>query len=106
MPHLDIAPLVKPIHLIEKLEKNTLDFSVCSGLRIETLCRNGVDFVDEDDRRGVLPCQPEDVSNHAWTFAEILLDEFASDYTDEGGSCMMCDGFDQHRLSGALFKVF
>jgi hypothetical protein len=37
----------------EELNQDTLNFSVGTRLSVETLGRNGVDFVDENDSRRV-----------------------------------------------------
>ena len=46
----DVDGLIESVHLIEELQKNSLDFSVGAGLSVESLRRDGIDFVDEDDR--------------------------------------------------------
>ena len=35
-PHLDVHSLIEPIHLIQQLHENALDFAVSTGLGIET----------------------------------------------------------------------
>ena len=45
----DVDGLIKSVHLIEELQEDTLDFSVGAGLSVESLRRDRVDLVDEDD---------------------------------------------------------
>jgi hypothetical protein len=49
--NLNVDRLVESIHLIEKLHKNSLHFTISSSLCIKTLCGNGIDLINEDDRR-------------------------------------------------------
>ena len=42
----DVGGLVEAVHLVEEFEEDTLDFSVGTGLGVETFGGDGVDFVD------------------------------------------------------------
>lgn len=86
--------------MVEEFEQDTLDFPIGAGLSIETLRGDGVDFVDEDDGRGVLASHAEDVADHAGAFTEIFLDELGPDHADEIGRGRVGDGLDKHRLAG------
>ena len=57
---LDVGRLVESVHLVEELEQDALNFPVGAGLRVETLRRDRVDLVDEDDGWGVLLGKPGD----------------------------------------------
>ena len=57
---LDVCRLVESVHLVEQLEEDALHLPVGAGLRVETLRRDRVDLVDEDDGWGVLLGKPED----------------------------------------------
>jgi hypothetical protein len=57
--------LVETVHLVEQLQEDTLHLSIRARLRVESLRRNRVDLVNEDDTRRVLACESEDVSDHA-----------------------------------------
>ena len=46
---LDVHRLVETIHLLKQLNKNSLNFSVCAGIGIESLGGNGVNLVDENN---------------------------------------------------------
>jgi hypothetical protein len=63
--HLHAGSLVEAVHLVEKLEQDTLHLPVGTHLSIEALGRNGIHLVDEDYRRRVLLGQSEDVPHHA-----------------------------------------
>lgn len=60
---------------------------------------NRIDLIDEDDWRLIFLCQLEDVSDHSWTLAQILLYEFWTDDSDECGSGVISNGFCHHGLS-------
>mmetsp|Transcript_21145 Transcript_21145/g.36300 ORF Transcript_21145/g.36300 Transcript_21145/m.36300 type:complete len:231 (-) Transcript_21145:456-1148(-) len=97
--HLDVHRLVEAVHLVEQLQQDPLHLPVGARLRVEPLGRNGVNLVDEDDRRGVLPSQSEDVADHTRTFAEVLLHELGADDPDEGGGGVVRHSLGQHGLS-------
>ena len=54
MKYLDVGGLVEAVHLVEQLEKNSLNFSIGAGLSVKTFRRDSIDFVDEDDGGTVL----------------------------------------------------
>jgi hypothetical protein len=99
--YLDVARLVEPIHLVQQLEEDALDLTVCAGLRVESLGRDRVDLVDEDDRRRILTCEPEHVADHAWALAQVLLHELGAVHADERGGRVMCDGLHEHGLASS-----
>ena len=99
--YLDIARLVEPIHLVQQLEQDTLHLTVSTRLRVEPLRGDGVNLVDEDNGGRVLPSQPEDVADHAWTFAEVFLDELRAVDADEGSSGVVRDSLDEHGLASS-----
>ena len=55
---LDVGRLVEAVHLVEQLEEDALHLPVGARLRVETLSRDRVDLVDEDDGGGVLLGKP------------------------------------------------
>ena len=95
---LDVA-LVKAIHSVQQLEQNRLDFTVGAGLYVKSFCRDGVDFVDEDDSGGVFAREPEHVAHHARSLSKVFLHEFRPDDANERSCGVMRDGFDEHGLS-------
>ena len=62
-PHLDVGSLIKSVHLVEKFEEDPLNLSIGTGLRVKAFGGDGVDLVDEDDRRTVLLCETENVAD-------------------------------------------
>jgi hypothetical protein len=62
-PHLDVGSLIKSVHLVEKFEEDPLNLSIGAGLRVEAFGGDGVDLVDEDDRRTVLLRETENVAD-------------------------------------------
>ena len=73
---LDVASLVKAIHLVQQLGQDPLDFTVAAGLCVKSICRDGVDFVDEDDSGGVFAREPEHVVHHARSLSKVFLYDF------------------------------
>jgi len=74
----DVDGLIEAVHLIEELQEDSLHFSVGAGLSVESLRRDRVDLVDEDDRWRIFFGQSEHVSNHPRSLSEIFLHEFRS----------------------------
>ena len=54
---------------------------------------------DEDNRRCIFSRHTKYISNHAWTFSEILLNEFTTNYANERGSSMMSNSLSHHGLT-------
>mmetsp|Transcript_17095 Transcript_17095/g.24981 ORF Transcript_17095/g.24981 Transcript_17095/m.24981 type:complete len:211 (-) Transcript_17095:715-1347(-) len=71
--HLHRGGLVEPVHLVQELQQNALDLSVCSSLCIKTLGGDGINFIDEHNRRAVLLGKAEDVTHHTRTLAQVFL---------------------------------
>jgi len=71
----DLDPLVttEPIKLIEQFQHRPLYFPVTAFLRIESLGTNSVQFVDENDGRGLFLRQFERVSYKLCTIANEHL---------------------------------
>src|SRR5216684_8767096 len=97
--NLDIASLVEAIHLIQQFEQNSLDLTVSTGLCVESLCRDSINLVNEDDSRRVFTREPEHIAHHARSLSEVFLHKFRPNNTDERGRSVMRDGFDEHGLS-------
>jgi len=51
--HLDVAAIVEAIQLIEKFKHGTLDFALATGCGFVPLRTDSVDFVNENNRRGI-----------------------------------------------------
>ena len=54
MKPIKVLPLIEAIHLIEELEKDPLNLTISTRLRVETLRRDRINLVDENDTRRVL----------------------------------------------------
>ncbi len=61
--HLNVCSLIESVHLVEKFEKDSLNFAIGSSLCVKTFGGNCVDLVDKDDGRTVLLCKSENVAN-------------------------------------------
>lgn len=69
--HLNVDRHVETVHLVEQFEQDPLDFTICPSLRVEPLGRNGVNLIDKHNRRCVLLCEPENVSDHPWSLSKV-----------------------------------
>ena len=76
---LDVATIIKPIQLIQQFQHGSLHLTLAPGCRFVSFGSNGIDFVDEDNGRGVLCGHLEDLSNQSWSITEVFLDQFAAD---------------------------
>mmetsp|Transcript_385 Transcript_385/g.996 ORF Transcript_385/g.996 Transcript_385/m.996 type:complete len:285 (-) Transcript_385:792-1646(-) len=81
--HLDVAPRVEPIHLVEQLEHCALDLALAAALAVVALGAHGVDLVDEHDRRGELIRDPEELPHQLGAIPKVLLDELAPHHAEE-----------------------
>lgn len=66
---------------------------------------NRIDLIDEDDTRGILLCNPEELPDELGSVSEVLLDELGSDDTKEGRRRLVGDGFREEGLSGSGHSV-
>ena len=82
---LNITAWIKSIELVKKFQHGSLNFSFSARVWVVSLRPNCVNFVHKDDRRGVFFGDPEQLTDQFWTIAEILLDQFGSDNTEECG---------------------
>jgi hypothetical protein len=103
--YLHVNGLIKAVHLIEKFQQDPLDLSICAGLRVKTLRRNRIDLINKDDTRGILLGQSKDVPHHPGPFTQVLLHELGPVHPDKGGTRVMGDGLDEHRLARARRPV-
>mmetsp|Transcript_13011 Transcript_13011/g.21320 ORF Transcript_13011/g.21320 Transcript_13011/m.21320 type:complete len:381 (+) Transcript_13011:45-1187(+) len=94
--NLDIGSLIEPIHLIQQLQQDTLHLTIGPSLGIETFGGNGINFINKDNTGGVFSGETKDITNHAGSFSEVLLDEFRTDHGDEGGGGGVGDCFGHH----------
>jgi len=92
--------LVETIHLIQELEQNTLDLPIGTSLSIKTFCCDSVNFVNKDNGGGVLAGKTKYVADHAGSFAKVLLDKLAPNYSNERSGCMASNSFDKHCFAG------
>jgi hypothetical protein len=67
----------------------------------EPLRSNRIDLIDEDDTRRVLLRHPKQLPHQLGTISEVLLDELGPDDSEEGGGCLVRDGFSEEGLSGS-----
>lgn len=103
--NLDVRGLVKAVHLVQKLEENTLNFTIGAGLSIETFGCDGVDLVDEDNTWRVLASHAEDIADHTRTLAEVFLDKFGANNANETGRGRVRDSFHKHSLARSRWTV-
>ena len=71
--HLDVAPLVEPIELIEKLEHRALYLARPPRARIVPLRSDRVDLVDEDDGGAQVIGDPEELAHELESVTKVFL---------------------------------
>lgn len=85
--------------LIQKVQVGY--YQPTSGLCVEALRGDCVNFIDEDYGRCVLLGETEDIADHPRAFAEVFLDELGANHADKGRCSVMRHGFGQHCLATA-----
>ena len=74
-------------------------------MRVVALGADGVDLVDEHDRRRVLLSDAEQLANQLGSIAQVLLDELRTDDAQEGSARAVCHRLGQQGLAGAGLTV-
>lgn len=97
---LDVCGRLETIKLVKKLEHSSLHFRITSGA-LYTLATDGIDFIHENDRRGVLPGHDEKLTDHPSSFTDVFLDEFTTLHSDEATVGVMGNGSCKKSLSSA-----
>lgn len=97
--------LVKAVHLLQQLDEDTLDFSVCASVGVESLGGDRIYLVDEHDRRSVLLGHSEDISDHTRAFTEILLDELRTYHPDNGGIGLVGHSLCKHGFTSSWRSI-
>lgn len=71
----DITAVVETIKLVKKFEHSTLNFTFSAGSGLVSLCTDGINLINEDDRRGIFGSNLVNVSllRFATLGEEILL---------------------------------
>ncbi|GAD53800.1 hypothetical protein MBEHAL_2560 [Halarchaeum acidiphilum MH1-52-1] len=82
-----------------------LNFRVARRLRVRPFGGDGVDLVDEEDRRLLLLGEVEEVADEARPLTDELLDELAAGHLDERRVRLVRDGLRHHRLPRARRAV-
>ena len=99
--HDDAALDVEAVHLDEHLVERLLALVVAAAQAGAAVAADGVDLVDEDDRRGVLLGLLEQVAHAAGADADEHLDEVRAGDREERHAGLAGDGAGQQRLAGA-----
>jgi hypothetical protein len=105
----DLDPVVRgeAVELVEKLQHGPLYFTVAALLAVETLGTNGIQLVDEDDRRGLLLGESEAVADKFGAVAYEHLHKLRAGELEEGRvglssacprkQCLACAGGAVHQ---------
>ncbi|GIX62960.1 uncharacterized protein BcabD6B2_23950 [Babesia caballi] len=99
--HLDVRLGVEPVQLVQQLQHGALDLLLSAARRVVPLRANGVDFVDEDDGRGVLLSDPEHLAHQLRPLAQVLLDQLRAHNTQERGRRLVRHRLGQQRFTRA-----
>ena len=99
--HDDALAAGEAVHLGQDLIQRLLAFVVAAERARATRAANGVQLVDEDDRRGRLARLLEQVAHAAGAHADDHLDELAGAHAEERHVGLAGDRPGQQRLAGA-----
>ena len=88
------------VHLDEQLVQRLLALVIAAAEAGAAMATHGVDFIDEDDARGVLLRLIEHVTHAARTDADEHLDEVRARDREEGHVRFACDSARDERLTG------
>ncbi len=97
----DAAADVEAVHLDEQLVQGLLALVVPAAHAGAAVSADGVDLVDEDDRRGVLLGLLEQVADTRGTDTDEHLDEVGAGDRVEGDARLAGDGAGEQRLAGS-----
>ena len=92
---------VKAVHLVQHLVQGLLTFVVTAAHAGTAFASNGVDLVNEDDRRRLLARGREEVADAARPDPDEHLHEVGSRDREEGYARLTRDRTGQHGLAGA-----
>jgi len=101
----DVNVLIETIHLLEKLNQNSLNFSICTGICIKSFCSNSIDLINENNRGSIFLCHSEHISNHTRAFTEIFLYKLRTNHSDNRSICLVCNSFCKHCFTGTWRSV-
>ena len=79
----DVLGGFEAVELVEELEHGALDFGVAAAAALNAGGADGVDFVHEDDARGVFAGHDEELADHAGAFADVFLHKLGAGDADE-----------------------
>mmetsp|Transcript_31688 Transcript_31688/g.75269 ORF Transcript_31688/g.75269 Transcript_31688/m.75269 type:complete len:334 (+) Transcript_31688:294-1295(+) len=97
---LDLLRAAEPVELVEELEHRALHLAVAADVRVEPLGANGVDLVDEDDRRGLLLREQEGVPHQLGAVPDEHLHQLRARELEERGVGLRRAGAGDERLAG------
>src|SRR5439155_553295 len=97
---LDLSQRVESVQLREELHQRPLDLSISGRRDLEALGADRIELVDEDDGRGLLPGELEQLPHQAGAFADVFLHELGADEPDERGLRAVRDRLREERLAG------
>ena len=60
---------------------------------------HGINLINEDDARSILPCLTEEVSHSCWANTNKHLQELGARDTEKGNFCLSSSGLSKHGLT-------
>ncbi|KAI9921739.1 hypothetical protein PsorP6_000134 [Peronosclerospora sorghi] len=81
--NLYVATLIKTIQLVQKLQHGTLNFTSATTARVITLASNRINFVNEHNRRRMIVCYAEHLTDKFWAIAQVLLNQLGANNTQK-----------------------
>merc|ERR1719384_2401804 len=77
--HLDVAPGVETIQLVDQLQHCSLDFIVTTGSVIKSGSTHCVNFIKEDKASLLCSSHLEQFPHHSGSFSNVFLHQLGSD---------------------------
>merc|ERR1719500_2217763 len=103
--HLGVTACIKPIQLVEEFQHCPLDFSLSSAVAVIPFSPHCINLINEDNGGTMLICHPEQLSHKLGTVSKVLLDQFASNHSEEGCAGLVGNSLCQQGLAGARGAV-
>lgn len=91
--NLDISAVIEAIKLIEEFQHSPLDFSFATRCRIVSLGTDGIDFVNEYNRRGMFRGNLENLANQTGAITEVFLDQLTTHNAKESSAGLVGNCF-------------
>mmetsp|Transcript_4401 Transcript_4401/g.11418 ORF Transcript_4401/g.11418 Transcript_4401/m.11418 type:complete len:233 (+) Transcript_4401:382-1080(+) len=99
--YLHFLVATESVELVQKLQHSPLHLSIAAQLRIEALCADGIDFVNEYDTRRLFLCESKGVPHKLGTISYEHLDQLGASQFQKCRIGLSCTGSSYEGFTGA-----